>query len=88
LKNRILKTDILLWLASLQSITCAEPPRNTIQIGGSVEDFLAKANASYDKFLEEEKQRNPTFDDTEARVQSLLMRQMTRNIWFEELLRE
>jgi hypothetical protein len=62
--------------------------RNTIQIGGSVEDFLAKANASYDKFLEEEKRRNPTFDDTEARVQSSLMRQMARNIWFEELLRE
>src|SRR5438132_963193 len=62
--------------------------RNTIQIGGSVEDFLAKANASYDTFLEEEKRRNPTFDDTEARVQSSLMRQMARNIWFEELLRE
>ena len=62
--------------------------RNTMQIGGSVEDFLAKANASYDKFLEEEKQRNPAFDETEARVQSSLMQQMARNIWFEELLRE
>ena len=62
--------------------------RNTIEIGGSVEDFLAKANASYHKFLEEEKQRNPAFDDTEVRVQSSLMQQMARNIWFEELLRE
>ena len=47
--------------------------RNTIQIGRSVEDFLAKANASYDKFLQEEKQRNPGFDDAEARLQSSLM---------------
>jgi len=62
--------------------------RNTIQSGGTVEDYLAKANASYDKFLEEERQRNPAFDDTEARVQSSLMQQMARNIWFEELLRE
>jgi len=62
--------------------------RNTIQIGGSIEEFLAKANASYDKFLQEEKQRNPTFDDAEARLQSSLMQQMAKNIWFEELLRE
>jgi hypothetical protein len=62
--------------------------RNTIQIGGSVEDFLAKANASYDKFLHEETQRNPTFDEAEVRLQSSLMQQMARNIWFEELLRE
>ena len=54
----------------------------------SVEDFLAKANASYDKFLQEEKQRNPGFDDAEARLQSSLMQQMARNIWFEELLME
>jgi hypothetical protein len=54
----------------------------------SVEDFLAKANASYDKFLQEEKQRNPGFDDAEARLHSSLMQQMARNIWFEELLRE
>ena len=62
--------------------------RNTIQIGGSIEEFLAKANAFYDKFLREEKQRNPTFDDAEARLQSSLMQQMAKNIWFEELLRE
>jgi hypothetical protein len=62
--------------------------RNTIQIGGSIEDFLARAIATYDKFLEEEKQRNPTFDEAEARVQRSLMQQMARNIWFEELLRE
>jgi hypothetical protein len=62
--------------------------RNTIQIGGSIEEFLARAIPSYDKFLEEEKQRNPTFDDAEARVQRSLMQQMARNIWFEELLRE
>ena len=62
--------------------------RNTIHNGGSIEDFLAKANASYDKFLEEERQRNHSFDDAEARVQSSLMQQMARNIWFEELLRE
>jgi len=62
--------------------------RNTIHNGGSIEDFLAKANASYDKFLEEERQRNHSFDDAEARLQSSLMQQMARNIWFEELLRE
>jgi hypothetical protein len=62
--------------------------RNIIQTGGSIEDFLAKANVSYDKFLEEEKQRNPGFDETEARLQSSLMQQMARNIWFEESLRE
>ena len=61
---------------------------NTIQNGGSIEDFLAKASASYDKFLEEERQRNHSFDDAEARLQSSLMQQMARNIWFEELLRE
>jgi len=62
--------------------------RNTIHNGGSIEDFLAKANASYDKFLEEERQRNHSFDDAEVRLQSSLMQQMARNIWFEELLRE
>ena len=62
--------------------------RNTIHNGGSIEDFLAKANASYDKFLEEERQRNHSFDDAEVRLQSFLMQQMARNIWFEELLRE
>ena len=62
--------------------------RNTIQIGGTIEDFLAKANAFYDKFLEEEKQRDPSFDETEASVQSSLMRQMASNIWFEELFRD
>jgi hypothetical protein len=62
--------------------------RSIIHNGGSIEDFLAKANASYDKFLEEERQRNHSFDDAEARLQSSLMQQMARNIWFEELLRE
>ena len=62
--------------------------RNTIHNGGSIEDFLAKANASYDTFLEEERQRNHSFDDAEVRLQSSLMQQMARNIWFEELLRE
>jgi hypothetical protein len=59
--------------------------RNVIQIGGSSEDFLAGAKSSYDRFLEEEQRRNPSFSDDEAHVQSIMM---AKNIWFEEQLKE
>lgn len=62
--------------------------RNVIQIGGSIEDFLAGAKSSYDRFLEEEQRRNPSFGDDEAHVQSTMMQQMAKNIWFEEQLKE
>jgi hypothetical protein len=62
--------------------------RNFIQIGGSIEDFLAGAKSSYDRFLEEEQRRNPSFGDDEAHVQSIMLQQMVKNIWFEEQLKE
>jgi hypothetical protein len=88
LKNQDVENGYSAMARKLAEYHLRRTARNTIQMGGSVEDYLADANACYDKFLEEEKQRNPAFDDNEARVQSSLMRQMARNIWFEELLRE
>ena len=55
--------------------------RNVIQIGGSSEG----AKSYYDRFLEEEQRRNPSFSDDEAHVQSIMM---AKNIWFEEQLKE
>jgi len=88
LKNQDLQNGYSAMAQKFAEYHLRRTARKTIQIGGSVEDFLANANASYDKFLKEEHQRNPAFDETEARVQSSLMQQMARNIWFEELLRE
>jgi hypothetical protein len=55
--------------------------RNVIQIGGSSEG----AKSYYDRFLEEEPRRNPSFSDDEAHVQSNMM---AKNIWLEEQLKE